>query len=106
MSDDTERRLPQTPLCDLASLLQSIDHVGRIVVKRRHPDRGADVNRFITAGTAAALTAYEARHAVDRSVLRSLRVSQELHEYHYAAAHLERWMYVPDAAMPALLAAR
>ena len=34
------------------------------------------------------------------------RVAQELHEYHYAAAHLPRWMYVPHAAMPALLAGR
>lgn len=106
LTDDTERRLPQSPMVDMASLLQSIDHVGRIVVKRRHPDREADVNRFITAGIQAALAAYEARHAVDQPVLRSLRVSQELHEYHYAAAHLPRWMYVPDAAMPALLAAR
>ena len=106
LSDAAERRLPQTPLCDLAGLLQSIDHVGRIAVKRRHPDREADVQRFISAGVDAALTAYEARHAVDRPVLRALRVAQELHEYHYAAAHLPRWMYVPDAAMPALLATR
>jgi maltokinase len=106
LADDTERRLPQSPLRDLASLLQSIDHVGRIVVERRHPDREADVKRFIADGTDAALVAYEARHAVDRPVLRALRVAQELHEYHYAAAHLPRWMYVPHAAMPALLAAR
>lgn len=104
--DAADRRLPQTPLRDLASLLQSIDHVGRIVVKRRHPDRSADVGRFISAGIAEALAAYEAQHSVDRQVLRALRVAQELHEYHYAAAHLPRWMYVPDAAMPALLASR
>ena len=55
LSDAAERRLPQTPMRDLAGLLQSIDHVGRIAVKRRHPDREADVQRFIAAGVDAAL---------------------------------------------------
>jgi maltokinase len=37
-------------------------------------------------------------------MLRALRTAQELHEYCYAAEHLPRWMYVPDEALPALLA--
>ena len=85
------------------TLLQSIDHVGRIVVKRRHPDRVEEVDRFITAGVAAALESYRNMHPVDERVLRALRVTQELHEYCYAASHLPRWLYVPDAALPALL---
>jgi len=103
LSDPAERRLPQSPLRDLASMLQSIDHVGRIVVKRRHPERGADVDRFTAAATEAALQAYTAAHSVDTEVLRALRVAQELHEYCYAAAHLPHWVYVPDAALPPLL---
>ena len=31
-------------------------------------------------------------------------VEQECREYVYAARHLPRWLYVPDAALPALLA--
>lgn len=100
LADSGERRLPQSPLVDVASMVQSIDHVGRIVVKRRHPDRAADVDAFIGAATAAALEAYG---PVDAALLRALRVAQELHEYCYAATHLQRWMYVPDAALPALL---
>ncbi len=103
LSDPTERRLPQSPLRDLASMLQSIDHVGRIVVKRRHPDRGVDVDLFTRSAIDAALGAYTASHAVDHDVLRALRVAQELHEYCYAAAHLPHWVYVPDAALPPLL---
>lgn len=103
MSDAVERRLPQSPLRDVAGLLQSIDHVGRIVVERRHADRADDVDTFIHAAMAAALEAYRDRHAVDLHVLHALCVAQELHEYCYAAAHLPRWMYVPDAALPALL---
>ncbi|MEN9643367.1 MAG: hypothetical protein RL238_36 [Actinomycetota bacterium] len=103
LSDATDRRLPQSPMLDLAGLLQSIDHVGRIVVKRRHPDRVDDVQTFITAGVDAALQAYTTAHAVDHDVLRALRVAQELHEYCYAAAHLPHWVYVPDTALPTLL---
>ena len=98
--DSAERRLPQSPLLDVASMVQSIDHVGRIVVKRRHPDRGAEVDQFIESAVDAALAAYG---PVDRDLLHALRVAQELHEYLYAATHLPRWMYVPAAALPALL---
>ena len=105
LSDSVQRRLPQSPLRDLAQLLQSIDHAGRIVVKRRHPDRGADVALISHLAIEQALGAYRADHAVDAEVLAALRVSAELHEYLYAARHLPRWMYVPDAAMPALLGA-
>lgn len=100
LADSAERRLPQSPLIDVASMVQSIDHVGRIVVKRRHPDRGAEVDQFIEAAVNAALAAYG---PVDRDVLHALRVAQELHEYRYAATHLPRWTYVPAAALPALL---
>lgn len=100
LADSAERRLPQSPLIDVASMVQSFDHVGRIVVKRRHPDRGVDVDRFIALAVDAALAAYG---PVDREVLHALRVAQELHEYLYAATHLPRWMYVPAAALPALL---
>lgn len=100
LADSAERRLPQSPLIDVASMVQSIDHVGRIVVKRRHPDRGSEVDSFIAAAVDAALDAYG---PIDLALLRALRVAQELHEFRYAAIHLRRWMYVPDAALPALL---
>ena len=100
LADSSERRLPQSPLIAVASMVQSIDHVGRIVVKRRYPDRCAEVDEFIRVAVDAALVAYG---PVDREVLHALRVAQELHEYLYAATHLPRWMYVPAAALPALL---
>ena len=42
----------------------------------------------------------------DPAALRALRLQQVLREIVYAAVHLPRWMYVPDAALPALLAER
>ncbi len=97
------RLLPQSPLADVASMLQSISHVGRIVVKRRHPDRADEVERFISAGISVAFEAYRNVHSVEDDLLHAFRVAQELHEYCYAATHLPRWLYVPDAALPALL---
>ncbi len=97
------RRLPHSPLVDVASMLQSISHIGRIVIKRRYPERVDDVEHFVEAGIVAALDAYRANHPVTDEVLFALRVAQELHEYCYAATHLPRWLYVPDTALPALL---
>ncbi len=103
MAKGGARLLPHSPLVDVASMLQSIDHVGRIVIKRRHPDRVDDVDRFIAAGVAAALASYRNVHSVADELLPAFRVAQELHEYCYAATHLPRWLYVPDAALPVLL---
>lgn len=104
MVDPSSRALPHTPMVDVASMLQSIDHVGRIVVKRRHPTRRRDVETFISAAVESALAAYTGSRSVDLDLLRALCVAQELHEYCYAVAHLPRWVYVPDDALPALLA--
>ena len=97
------RALSQSPLRDVASMVQSIEHVGAVVVKRRRPDRQRDVNRFANASTAAALAAYSAVRPIDHDLLLAFRVAQELHEYAYSIHHLPHWRYVADAALPALL---
>jgi len=97
------RGLPQSPLRDVASLIQSIVHVGAVVVKRRRPDGLANIDRFNEAATAAALDAYRALHPVDDRLLRAFQVAQELHEYAYSIHHLPHWRYVADAALPSLL---
>jgi maltokinase len=101
---DLESRVrPQSPLRDVASMVQSIVHVGAVVVKRRRPDRVDDVDRFTRAATAAALDAYTATHFVDDDLLLAFRVAQELHEYAYSIHHLPHWRYVADSALPDLL---
>jgi maltokinase len=94
---------------DLASLLQSIDHVGRIVDHRTDGAHRGDIARFIDESVAQALDAYRtALHAaglarlLDERMLPALRVAQELHELCYAAARLPHWVYVPDAALAAM----
>ena len=104
LRDLDDRSRPQSPLRDLASMLQSIVHVGAVVVKRRRPDRAADVDRFTTAATAAALDEYSVAHLIDDDLLLAFRVAQELHEYAYSIHHLPHWRYVADAALPGLIA--
>jgi maltokinase len=84
---------------DVASLVQSLDHVGRVAARRRP---GSSVESFVAAAIAAALDAYRARRPLRDHLLWPLRVAQELHEYAYAATRLPVWMYVPDQAMTAL----
>ena len=97
------RALAQSPLRDIASMVQSIEHVGAVVVKRRRPDRHVDVDRFNEAAMDAALDAYTAMHEVDNDLLLAFRVAQELHEYAYSIHHLPHWRYVADSALPRLL---
>jgi maltokinase len=98
------RAQSQSPLRDVASVVQSIAHVGAVVVKRRRPDRGPDVERFVAAATDSALDAYRTEHGIDADLLLAFRVAQELHEYAYSIRHLPHWRYVADAALPGLLA--
>ena len=103
LQDLDDRSRAQSPLRDVASMVQSIEHVGAIVVKRRRPDRADDVDRFMRAAVAAALAAYGADHVVDDELLLAFRAAQELHEYAYSIHHLPHWRYVADAALPTLL---
>jgi predicted trehalose synthase len=81
---------------DVASLVQSLDHVARVAAKRRP---GTDVEPFVAAAIDACLAAYRASHVLDGELLWPLRVAQELHEYVYAATRLPVWSYVPQAAL-------
>ncbi len=111
LADGPERSMPQPAAKDLAALLQSIDHVTR-VAHRRRPDVALEVVDDLAAEAAgaahgaylAALAAADASHLLDSRLVRPFQVVQELHEYVYAARHLPHWRYVPDAALPALLA--
>jgi maltokinase len=96
--DGVERR---SPMVDLASLVQSVDHVARIVAKRR-PDLAVALDEFIAESTVAVIEGYGELAPVDSRSLRPLRAIQELHEFVYAATVLPRWRYVPEAAIAAL----
>jgi maltokinase len=106
-----ERRLdPQPAARDVAGMLQSIDHVGRVVC-RRVPDADPEqVEAWIVAAQQAFLGAYRARllgggqpELLDERLLMPFQVEQECRELVYAGRHDTRWRYVPHQAVQALL---
>ncbi|MEO8106140.1 MAG: aminoglycoside phosphotransferase [Actinomycetes bacterium] len=94
---------------DIAGMLQSIDHVGRVVLRRvdgAKPDR---VREWIDAAQKLFLHGYRLRLAecgrdslLDDRLLLAFQVEQECREFLYAVRHLPRWRYVPDQALQAL----
>ena len=110
VASSAERDGRQPAARDVASMLASLDHVGRIVV---HRDDGVDatvVGEWVRAAEAAFLQAYRATLAaagaaelLDERLLRPLRLQQECRELLYAVRHLPLWRYVPDAALADLL---
>lgn len=110
--DPAERHVPRPPAVDVASLVQSVDHAGR-VAQRRRPAAAARLDPVVADATTETLRAYrEALHSGGRSALLDerlvapLRVAQELHEIVYAAHHLPRWAYVPAATLTAMFPRR
>ena len=103
-----ERAPPQPPARDVAGMLRSLDHVGRIVdrrTERRHHDQ---VAAWIAAARASVPRGVHRRLAsagrselFDARLLHPFEVEQECRELVYAARHLPRWTYVPDAALGA-----
>ena len=106
-----ERRSdPQPAALDAVGMLASLDHVGRVVLKRTE---GADpdlVQTWIAAAQEAFRYEYvdtlaRMRHAdlLDEGLAVPLRLAQEVREFLYTAKHLPHWRYVPDGALRDLL---
>lgn len=105
-----ERVLPIPAALDIAGMVQSLSHSAIVARKYATLDDGA-LAEVDTSVRSAFLDAYADRIGrlgraglFNPAALRPFRVQQVLREIIYAARHLPRWMYVPDAALPALLA--
>ena len=105
---ERERRQPAAR--DVASMLASLDHVGRIVIRRTDGVDVTAVRGWMRAAEDAFLTAYRLRLAdagaselLEERLLRPMRLQQECRELLYAVQHLPLWRYVPDEALADLL---
>lgn len=106
-ADRTARR---PAAVDVAGMLASLDHVGRIVLKRTEGVDTEAVERWIVLAENRFLAAYRETLAaagrpdlLDERLLRPVRLQQECREFLYAVHHLPLWRYVPDGALAALL---
>lgn len=107
----SERLRPQPVARDVAGMMQALDHVGRVVIKRRDGVDASRVLDWIDRAQGEFLEIYLATSGslgtsdlFDERLLQPFRVEQELREFLYAERHLPRWSYVPDAAITSLLA--
>ena len=112
-----DRRRPDSPLRDVASLLRSLDHVARSAGRRAARREGAaarpglDIDAWIERARERFLAAYaaELRRAgapitVDLDLLDAFEVAKECYEFVYAATVLPSWLWAPREGMRWLLA--
>ena len=111
---EPEQRLARQPAArDVAGMLASLDHVGRVVLHRtedldelqRHRVLSWIEDAQVTFLDAYHLALAEAGHAdlLDDRLVLPFQIQQEFREFAYAERYLPHWRYVPDAALPALL---
>jgi trehalose synthase-fused probable maltokinase len=113
-----ERRRPSSPLQDAASMLRSLDHVGRSAQRRAEsrPGRipghaGLDMDAWLRRARERFIHAYRtgvARSAagivVDEDLLRAWEFEKECREFVYAATWLPDWTWAPLHGMRGLVA--
>ncbi len=113
-----ERRRPDSPLRDVASMLRSLDHVARSARRRAERRRGGpidhpgvDVDAWIERSRERFLATYAARLrsaaapiTLDLDLLDAFEVAKEAYELLYAATVLPSWLWAPREGMRWLLA--
>ena len=84
---------------DIAQMLSSLDHVGRVVAERRPPRAIDTIERWIGRTRRDLLGAVGG--TPDPVLLAAFEVEQECRELVYAAGFLKRWRYAPMATLRA-----
>ena len=111
-----ERRALQSPLRDAASMLRSLDHVGRSAERRAVARNGGpiesavlDLAAWLRRSRSRFLDAYRAglREAgapivVDAALLRAFEIEKECYEFIYASTYLPTWLWAPTEGMRGL----
>ncbi len=107
-ADAATLRSPAPAARDVAGMLCSLDHVGRIAIRR-----GADAVRTeawirdaetdFLAGYQAGLRGAGREELLDARLLSPFRVEQEARELIYAARFLPRWRHAPLGAIRAMV---
>lgn len=113
-----DRRRPDSPLRDVASLLRSLDHVARSARRRAEQRNGGpierpslDIDAWIERARVRCLRAYTdglhrsgAPVTLDLDLLDAFEVAKEAYELVYAATVLPSWLWAPREGMRWLLA--
>ena len=118
LSTPDERRAHRHPLRDVASMLRSLDHVGRSAGRRAEQSHGGPLDapgldlpawldrsreRFLD-GYRAALRDARVWVEIDPDLLRAFEVDKELYEVAYAATYLPTLLWAPIDGLRGLAA--
>jgi maltokinase len=97
-----DRRRPDTPMRDLASLLRAADHVGSAAARRAG---GPAPDDWIATATEAILDGYAsgAPAVLDLALVAALELAKECGELVYAHSVLPEWLYAPRLGLARLL---
>ena len=115
-----DRRAHASPLRDVASMLRSLDHVGRSAGRRAAARRhepldspGLDLAAWLRRGRERFVEAYivglrEANSpiVVDPALLRAFEIEKETYEFIYASTYLPSWLWAPMGGMRDLIEGR
>ncbi len=113
-----ERRAHGSPLRDVASMLRSLDHVGRSAGRRAAARQGGqleapglDLDGWLRRSRERFLDAYRAGLreggspiAVDLALIRAFEIEKECYEFIYASTYLPSWLWAPTEGLRGLLA--
>jgi maltose alpha-D-glucosyltransferase / alpha-amylase len=94
-----ERRLPASPLRDVAGMLRSLDYAARTVEREAG---SADLSAWLCDARAALLAAYG--DAADADLLRAFEVEKACYEVRYEANNRPDWVWLPLQALERLVA--
>ena len=114
------RRAHQSPLRDVASMLRSLDHVGRSAGRRAQARNdgplqspGLDLADWLARARERFLGAYRtglrqaaAPIVVDDALIRAFEIEKECYEFIYASTYLPSWLWAPTEGMRGLFSRR
>jgi maltokinase len=96
-----ERRVPSSPLRDVAGMLRSLDYAARTAEAGRHAG-GFDAAAWLAGARTALLDAYGHIGAEDRPLLDAFELEKACYEIRYEANNRPSWLWLPLAAVERL----
>jgi trehalose synthase-fused probable maltokinase len=97
-----ERRLPGSPLRDVAGMLRSLDYAARTA--QRSGAIGFEPELWLPAARAAFLSAYGGLAPGEEDLLAAFELEKACYEVRYEANNRPEWTWLPLAALERLLA--
>ncbi|HYI66899.1 MAG TPA: phosphotransferase [Candidatus Limnocylindrales bacterium] len=94
-----ERRLPASPLRDVAGMLRSLDYAARTAA---NDDPSLDVEGWLTEARTAFVGAYGGIEATHAGLVQAFELEKACYEVRYEASNRPEWLWLPLAAVERL----